>query len=516
MAEQGVQFVSFNRGLISRYALARVDLQRMHMSAAVMTNWMPRVFGSMMLRPGLAYAGLGTRANAFAKMIPFIRASDDVAIVEATDSNLRVLVNDAAVTRPAVTAAITNGGFVGNITGWTGADETGATSAYQAVNQMALTGTGFNAAIRYQTVTCHEPGTEHALRIVVNRGPVLFRVGSTVGGEDYITTTTLGTGTHSLAFTPAGNFTVEVLNRLSRMTLVGSIQVEAAGVMLLPTPWALAALPNLRADQSADVLYICDGSVQQRKIERRGVHSWSIVLYEPEDGPFLVINASQITLDPSAATGEITIVASDTVFRASHVGALFKLASSSQDVQADLSGNGQFSDPIRVTGVGGTRAFTIVISGTWTGTLSVESSAGEPGDWARIKSFTMNATYNHNDGLDNEIIYYRIGFEGTDYGSGTAHVDLSFQGGSISGVARITAVTDGKNANAVVIQRLGDANPTTLWYEGAWSNYRGWPSAPAIYEGRLWWVGATKFFGSVSDAYESFDDTIIGDRKSVV
>src|SRR5690606_39871563 len=55
-----------------------------------------------------------------------------------------------------------------------------------------LLGTGTNAAIRDQEITVTETGTEHALRIVVARGPVILRVGSTSGGDDYITETTLG------------------------------------------------------------------------------------------------------------------------------------------------------------------------------------------------------------------------------------------------------------------------------------------------------------------------------------
>jgi len=33
-------------------------------------------------------------------------------------------------------------------------------------------------------------------------------------------------------------------------------------------------------------VYVACDTLQQRKIERRGARSWSIVLYEPEDGPF--------------------------------------------------------------------------------------------------------------------------------------------------------------------------------------------------------------------------------------
>jgi hypothetical protein len=56
---------------------------------------------------------------------------------------------------------------------------------------------------------------------------------------------------------------------------------------------------------------------------------------------------------------------------------------------------------------------------------------------------------------------------------------------------------------------------TEIWAEGDWSSKKGWPSSVAFYEGRLWWSGLTKFWGSVSDAFNSFDDTVDGDSGTI-
>ena len=93
MPRQNTHFLAFNRGLISSLGLARVDLKRTALSAEVMTNWMPRTLGSMMLRPGLQYLGT-TRSNARAVYLPFIKATDDKALVELTASTMRVWVDD--------------------------------------------------------------------------------------------------------------------------------------------------------------------------------------------------------------------------------------------------------------------------------------------------------------------------------------------------------------------------------------------------------------------------------------
>jgi hypothetical protein len=51
------QILTLNRGVVGKQALARVDVKRLAMSAETQTNFMPRAFGPMMLRPGLKFVG---------------------------------------------------------------------------------------------------------------------------------------------------------------------------------------------------------------------------------------------------------------------------------------------------------------------------------------------------------------------------------------------------------------------------------------------------------------------------
>jgi hypothetical protein len=514
MPKANSSVLAWNRGILSRRGAARVDLSRYAMAAEEMTNWMPRVLGSMMLRPGWEYTG-ATKSNARARGIPFIFSADDLAHLELTDSVLRVWIDDVLVTRATVTAAITNGTFASDISGWTDSDESGATSAW-ASGSMSLVGTGTNSAIREQQVTVNQAGTEHALRIEILRGPVVLKVGSVSGTDDYITETTLGTGTHSLAFTPTGNFYVNVSNARIPASLVDSITIEAAGVMELPTPWTESVLANVRHDQSGDIIYVACSALQQRKIERRAAHSWSVVLYEPEDGPFRVDNVGPITLTPSALTGDITLTASKALFRSTNVRSLFRITSTGQQVTKALTGEDQFSDPIRVAGIDSQRIFQVTIAGTWVATVTLQYSVGAPGSWVDAKTWTANATSeNYDDTLDNQIIYYRIGIKSGAYTSGTANVTLSYASGSLTGIVRITAYSSSTSVTARVLTSLGGTTGSAAWAEGAWSDRRGWPSAVRLHEGRLGWFGKDKIYESVSDGYESFDDTIEGDSGPI-
>lgn len=506
--------LAFNRGVVSPLALARVDLKRLALSAEQQTNWMPRSLGSMMLRPGLGYIG-STKSDAAAKHIPFIFSTDDTAILELTDSVLRVRVSESVISRGSVSSAVTNGNFTSNITNWTDADESGAASTWHASGYAQLVGTGFNSAILRQEVTVAgaDQGDEHALRIVVVRGRVTLRVGSSAGGQQYISDTALGVGTHSIAFTPTGNFHIQLANRSAAAALVDSINVEGSGNLELPTPWLAADLDNVRWSQSGDVVFVACEGYQQRRIERRATRSWSIVLYQPEDGPFRVVNTSTITLAPSAVTGDITLTASKDLFRSTHVGALFRISSVGQRVELDIGAENQFTDEIKITGT--SRSFTIVKSGTWTATLTLQRSVSEPGAWVDVTTFTTAGNTTYDDGLTNQIIYYRIGVKTGAYTSGTVEAALEFAAGSITGIVRVTGFTSATQVSASVLEALGGTTASDDWSEGEWSDFRGWPTSVALYEGRLWWAGKDKIIASVSDAFESFDDEIEGDSAPI-
>ncbi len=509
---------AFNRGIADPLFFGRPDVKRLALSAETQTNWMPRVLGSMMLRGGLGYTG-ATYSNAQAIHIPFIYATNDTALIELTDSALRVKINEVAISRVAVSSAVANGGFNTDLTSWTGTDESGAASIWAAGGYLSLTGDGTNFAIRTQQVTVAggDQNKEHALRVVVQRGPVVFKVGTSSGDDSYVSTTTLGTGAHSLAFTPTGDFYVQVSSNKTYACLVDSINVEAAGDMVLPSPYPLAVLSTIASDQSADVIELACYGYQQRKIERRATRSWSIVLYSPLDGPFNVINVTPTTLSTSAIIGDVTVTASKPLFKSTHVGALYKISSLGQQVTITASAQNVFSDPIRVTGLnsGGARQFSIVVTGTFSANVTLQRSVGTIGSWSDVATYTTATSTTNSDGLDNQIVFYRIGIKTSDYTSGSAVCTLTYAAGSIDGVVKITGYTNNTTVSAQVVKNLGGTAATTNWYEGQWSDYRGWPSSVAFYGGRLYWAGKSYIWGSISDVYESFDDTVTGDSGRI-
>ena len=518
MARGNFPLQTFNRGRISRLALGRTDLDRTRLSAEQQTNWMPRTIGSMMLRPGLGYIG-ATLSNAKARPIPFIFSTTDTALVEVSSGTMRVWVDDAVVTRVNSTAAVTNGTFDADLTGWTDADETGSTSAFVTGGYMGLTGTRFARAIRRQTVT--SSSGDHGLAVSVERGRPVLKVGSSAAGDDYFAERELRPGNYSLKITSTGNFSIELAANTEYTSLVDSVTVESSGDMTLTAPWASTDLANLRWKQSADVIFVAAKDYQQRRIERYDTESWALVVYDPENGPFRAINTTNKRLNPSALSGNITLACDQPLFDANHVGALFEVTSVGQNVEATITGGDQFSDAIRVSGVAATRIFDVLVTAISSDiTVRVQRSIGEEGNWGNVTGLSWSSTVatTHDDGLDNQIAFYRIGSGSTDYNStasGTASVELNYASGGITGIARIVSVPTSTESSAIVLTAFGSTGQSELWSEGDWSNFRGWPTAGTLHEGRMTWAGKSKLWASVSDAFENFDADTVGDSGPI-
>jgi hypothetical protein len=398
--------------------------------------------------------------------------------------------------------------------------------------RMQASATGSKATARQEVnVAVADRNVEHGLFIEVARGPVTFRCGSSNGGDQYIAESELKEGVHSLAFTPTGtSFWLFFQTSSETNKLIKTCQIEAAGDMVLDTAWSASQINQLRKDQSADVMFVASGG-QQYRVERRGNHSWSIVKYLVDDGPFQSVRSAPVRLKPAALRGNTTLVASDNFFSQDHVGAVFYLFHNSQNVSQSIAGDELYTDPIKITGIyddvdaKSDRTWRYTVSGTWVGTLQVfKSSDSEDFGYQLYRKqrdtddtdITANVSDQEQaDRFDNAIFYYRVGFADGNYTSGAAQIDISYGGGGGYGICRVTDYTDKQNVSIEVLKPFKNTTFTSDWKEGMWSDAQDWPTGVCLSEGRLFWAGNDKIWASVSDAYESFDETLEGDSGPI-
>lgn len=515
--------LAFNRGIMSLKALARVDLKKTILAAEVMRNWLPRNLGSMSLRPGTRYMGQ-TADNAEARLLPFVFSTNDTALVELTDSLVRVWDGDTLLHAPAVSTALTNGEFTTDLTGWTDVSEVGATATW-LTGGAALTGNGTKKAaiLKGLSVSAGDQTIRHSVRISTDRtlASCELRIGTTPGGKQLAGPITLRPGEHMISFMPTvGAVYLFFSNQSADTARIESVALLNDAPVALPSLWTVDDLPNVRWEQSGSVVFLCDGRNPQQRLERWGEASWSLVEYRAGDGPFLPTNVSDVTITSSAGTAPYSarLTASAELFTAAHVGGLFRLERTGQFASKAITGDDQWTGSIRVTNVDKARIFTVTVAnktGGDPGKVTLQRSLGGEGDWFVVATYTANTTVAFDDGLDNNIAYYRLGVVTGEYGADDFTVSLSYAAGVSTDVIRVARYVSPVVVDGVIVSSLGGFGETDTWWEGRWSGYRGWPSAVALFEGRLWWAGADKIDGSVSDAYESFDDTVEGDSGPI-
>jgi hypothetical protein len=506
-----------------------------------------------MLRPSTNYIG-GVFDYQPTVIRPFVAAFADTALFEFTANLMRFWVDDALITRAAVTTTIPD------FPGWTIAT-TGTAASIVAMGTLSFENMNFGSsatATAALTIAGPYQNTEHALRFTVVNGPFQFSIGSAAGlGDITDGLFTLDNGTYSMAFTPgmatvyvqfaaialpdnANTLTQSQPTEVQKVT-VTNISIEPAGVLTLPTPWGAAQIgtpsvtpSTLRLTQSGDVVFIAATGLPQYQINRYSPTSWAIGPYRSVKGPMAPVptNAS-VSIASSNLSGNTTLTASANLFSPKDVGTLFRLFTGSQTIQQSLSFGNTYTDAIEVTGVSYTstvdgsgnvtntactdRNFLFSISGTWSGSVTLQRSfTSATTGFEDYLNYTSNQTnIVITDGLNNEIVWYRLGFEAGNHASGTANVLIAYPGGGNYGVCHILGYTSPTQLFAEILVPLWGLDATSDWLQSEWSAANGYPTACALHEGRLWWAGADRWWGSVSDDYTNFDYDETGDAAPI-
>jgi hypothetical protein len=505
----------FNRGEIDDLAVSREDVEKVRNTSTLMQNWLPMRLGPMKTRAGTEM--LGPIPYAATYFVEFIRDLGDTALIELSPLAARLWVDDAVVSRTAVTTSWINGEFPVNTTGWTDNSGSGSSTAWNSAysGSVKLSGNDDTSAVLYQTSVSTQTGAEHGFNIEIAGGPVQVQIGTDGLNSKDIFDGELGVGYHSLVFTPGADFTVTLTSNLTYDVYVKTAKIESAGDMVLPHSLSATDLSTARYVQSLDVVFLVARNTPQFKIERRGDKSWSLTQYRSDDGPFGKINDTDITLTAAALTGDTTLTSSLAYFTQNHIGALFKLSSESQSVSASVTAENNGTTGVLVTGVkkDDGRVINVNITGTFVATVTLQSSKDNT-TWKDVKQYTSETITEYNDKLNNIELYYRLHIATGDFTSGTAELLLSFPNGTIDGVCRVTGFTDDQNVSVQVLKDFGSTDATKLWYEGQWSPVKGYPTAIELTEGRMFFAGPD-IWGSESDEYERFGTITVGNAQAI-
>jgi len=503
----------FNRGELDSKALLRDDVEKVNNSCSLSENLLPQRLGPTQYRSGTRF--ISTFSNA-TYHVPFVARTDDTAIIALADDHARLWVDDALVIKPQGTLTLANQEFTSNLTSWTDDSGVGSSTSWGSSGTADLYGARDTSAKLWQTFAGTGAGVEHSVLIEIEQAPLEIRVGESGANSFDILKVTLEPGIHQLVFTPVGNTpTITLVNSNNYRGRVLYVRQGDGAVLELATPSDISELGSIRWAQSADVIFFATSSTPQFKVERRGKKSWSIVDFRMDDGPFDLINNTDTTMTISNLEGNGDITASDDYFKLTDVGRIITLTSASQRVETVLTAEDTGTDSIRVTGVESpVRRFKIETTGNLAGTLTLQRSTDDK-SWQDVESYSGNKNKFYNDKLDNAILYYRLWIKVGDYTSGSVSASLNYENGSKDGIARITNFNSSTSVGAQILKNFGETVATKDWSIGEWGKDGKFPTAVALYEGRLWWAGLVKLWGSVSDEYASFDDELEGDSAPI-
>lgn len=273
------------------------------------------------------------------------------------------------------------------------------------------------------------------------------------------------------------------------------------------TPYASADVFALQFLQINDVMFITHPDYAVRKLSRVSATVFTLAEVEFDEPPFFDVNIGTTTITPSGTSGSITLAASANIFNAGHVGGYFKIQHlrAASSVSQSITANGD-SAALELRG-----PWTIRTSGTWSATVEVQRSYNGI-DWEIVASYPRESDGNVDEGGSEEsTALLRISITGytTDGGDSPLAVltSTSEYGG---GVVKITAFTDAQNVDADVVsgQSLLATTATTRWYEGSWSEFRGFPKCCGIFEERIYFANTyyepQRIWGSRVGEYEDF------------
>jgi hypothetical protein len=533
MANVNAFIQTFSGGEFGDAMSARVGIEAYQSSCEVMENWFPSAQGPMTRRPSLGYIDSFTNSDLKGILKSFQFDVNQNYLLLITSSGIEFFLNDGKLNTDEITATLPNGTF-SNFTSWSDASDSGS-SADATGGVMRMLSNGASQSKARTSFTVNEIGDTHVLRFEVLHGPVNLRIGSSAGGSQFLDEMELRTGTHFMSFVPTGaTCHIEFWFKEDGAKYLDNMSILSGPSYIIPTQWAEEDLRGIYGGQDGDRLFLCHRDYRNRVLERRAHRSWSLIYFEPDDGPFDEGDGT-IQMSVSERTGEITVTASRAYFQSSDLRRLLRITHPGQYTKMVANSDAVYGEPVKVVGVGRDRSFSIALTGTWTGTVTLERSVGNLNQFTAVLNYTANEAVTYNDSFDdadaetagthddalrdatdddvdgimnNQTIYYRFVVLPGNWTSGTVTATITYKGGgSTVGVARLTNILSTTQANANVIEHFSKVGASDVWDIGCWGfDGSEHPNVVAFSSGRLWLARRRRLWASAPDDYFSFQD----------
>ncbi len=481
---------AWNAGELSQYMDGRTDLNKYYNGASKMINALVLPHGGFTKRPGTKWIG---KAPNKANLLPFEFSVDDALILEFSNILLRFYKDGDRVYESDVEIASTTEG-----------------------NPVLVT-----------TDAAHSFADDEWVYL-----------------EDINTATSLNDKIYQITVTGAGGATKFTLQDTEGNNIdgtgigIGGALGSCKRVYQIVSPYTSARAFNVHVTQSADVMYIAHNDVHPKKLSRLGATNWTIVDVPFTGGPFLTENTTDASLVgfartggtsrseyyfPAGATGTLTATA-HTPFNTNMIGALWLIKHTrDNDNDTDTFAKDTNVVPTLETFASGAIFIkgnaTVSFEPIATGKMAQLWRKTSNGKWQTYRSFRGATAFSWTEDED-DILYAMTRSDNTINGTLTAKEAINY------GIVKVTAFTNSTVVTVEVIDKVlsdnstDNAITTSMWAEGAWSTYRGFPRTVGFHEDRLWWASSTndpdRLWASQSGLYEDMSFSSLGADNEAV
>lgn len=222
-------------------------------------------------------------------------------------------------------------------------------------------------------------------------------------------------------------------------------------------------------------------------------------------------------VDESSTVGQtVTLTSNKALWYSGHVGSFWELGSKrglwayEARLAVNKAATGSNTVYSKVLVVQGRWSFQTF--GNWSGKYYVQVSRDRGKSWSNVRAFQSAASTPRNATAAGEIpnrALIRLAFSG--YGangtSGAPYAILNVEGAYIRGIVKITEVTNSKSVKAITISPI-EKETTSVWAEGAWSDYQGYPRCIEFHQNRVVMAATNKsphtIWASEDDDYNNF------------
>jgi len=274
---------------------------------------------------------------------------------------------------------------------------------------------------------------------------------------------------------------------------------DDAVIEAIDSPYTTEQLFQVQFQQIADVVRKTHPSHKPRKLSRTSAETFEIAEIDFRRGPFLTRNdlLDPDNLNPTELSCTATLVGSygaltadAGIFLDGHAGALFKLVHPRTTTVSSgtmtSTNTGVICQPIDIKGGWG-----FIAHGSWTGTIIIERNENNAG-WETFRTYisgnpadlNVNISFTENE----DSVQYRASVS-EHATSSTIKCEITCNNSTQEGIVRIISVSDAKHATCLVLSKLASTSATKRWFEGAWSDLRGYPATLTFFEDRCCYAG---------------------------